>query len=353
MEERNFIVYKHTSPSNKIYIGITCKDPKYRWRNGRGYENNRYFWNAIQKYGWNNFKHEILFTRLTEEEAKLMEQCYISLYDSANPKNGYNHTLGGDGTLGLTTFKGKHHNKESKLKISKSNKISWDNPNRKELQKIKMSDISKKLWKDPEYRKMQSQKSTNMWKNQNFREKIKKAHESPEFIEKKRKNSKKQWENQEFRIKMSEKMKKQNKKLWKDPEYRIKMSEKMKKQSSKQWEDPQYRKKMSENLKTLWENPEFKKMQSEKATKMLTELWKNTEYRNLMKEKNSKKIILLNTNMIFESITDASKFINTDRSNIVKACKGKIKYSGKINGEPARWMYYEDYLKLDDKEEII
>ena len=30
-----------------------------------------------------------------------------------------------------------------------------------------------------------------------------------------------------------------------------------------------------------------------------------------------------------------------------------FKYSGKINGEPARWMYYEDYLKLDDKEGII
>ena len=23
MEERNYIVYKHTSPSNKVYIGIT------------------------------------------------------------------------------------------------------------------------------------------------------------------------------------------------------------------------------------------------------------------------------------------------------------------------------------------
>ena len=28
MEERNYIVYKHTSPSNKVYIGITKQDGK-------------------------------------------------------------------------------------------------------------------------------------------------------------------------------------------------------------------------------------------------------------------------------------------------------------------------------------
>jgi hypothetical protein len=26
-------------------------------------------------------------------------------------------------------------------------------------------------------------------------------------------------------------------------------------------------------------------------------------------------------------------------------CKGKRRCAGKINGEPAKWMYYEDYLK--------
>lgn len=44
----NYIVYKHTSPSDKVYIGITKFDPKYRWlNNGRRYRNQTIFFNAI------------------------------------------------------------------------------------------------------------------------------------------------------------------------------------------------------------------------------------------------------------------------------------------------------------------
>jgi hypothetical protein len=31
-------VYKHTSPSDGVYIGITSDYPLARWRNGRGYD---------------------------------------------------------------------------------------------------------------------------------------------------------------------------------------------------------------------------------------------------------------------------------------------------------------------------
>ena len=54
----NYTVYKHTSPNGKVYIGITCKPTKARWKNGKGYKNNDYFYNAILKYGWENFSHE-------------------------------------------------------------------------------------------------------------------------------------------------------------------------------------------------------------------------------------------------------------------------------------------------------
>ena len=63
------MVYKHTAPNGKVYIGITGFDPKYRWLNGRGYSMQSVFFNAIVKYGWINFKHEILFTDLTKEDA--------------------------------------------------------------------------------------------------------------------------------------------------------------------------------------------------------------------------------------------------------------------------------------------
>lgn len=145
--KNNFVLYKHTSPNNKVYIGITSKKPEYRWNNGKGYKYNKHFYNAIQKYGWDNFEHDILIENLTEEEAKLVEQKYIKLYDSCNPKNGYNISPGGD-TLSLATREklsirtrgkknpmygisrfgeknpmyGKKHKNSTKNKISKANK---------------------------------------------------------------------------------------------------------------------------------------------------------------------------------------------------------------------------------------
>ena len=44
------------------------------------YERNPYFYKAIQKYGWDNFKHEILFSNLTQEEAERYEKNLISEY---------------------------------------------------------------------------------------------------------------------------------------------------------------------------------------------------------------------------------------------------------------------------------
>lgn len=91
----NYCVYKHTGPEGKVYIGITKRKPEKRWNSGRGYESNRYFFRAIQKYGWGNFEHEILESGLTQAEAEEKERYYIRLYDSTNPDNGYNIEAGG------------------------------------------------------------------------------------------------------------------------------------------------------------------------------------------------------------------------------------------------------------------
>ena len=45
--------------------------------NGNNYKSSPYFYSAIQKYGWNSFDHDILFTNLTREEACLKEQELI------------------------------------------------------------------------------------------------------------------------------------------------------------------------------------------------------------------------------------------------------------------------------------
>lgn len=89
-------LYKHTSPSGKVYVGIT-NNTKNRWRTGGiGYKTQTVFWRAITKYGWDSFQHEILETDLPVEEAKRKEIELIKELKSNNPKYGYNQTYGGD-----------------------------------------------------------------------------------------------------------------------------------------------------------------------------------------------------------------------------------------------------------------
>ena len=92
-QKRIYIVYKHTSPIGKHYIGITKQSLENRTQNGNGYSNQKKFYNAIKKYGWNNFTHEILETNLTSDEALKREEYYIKKYNSQ--KNGYNVSSSG------------------------------------------------------------------------------------------------------------------------------------------------------------------------------------------------------------------------------------------------------------------
>lgn len=91
-----FTVYLHRNKTNgKVYVGITSKSPKRRWKNGLGYSDQSLFWRAIVKYGWDNFEHEILFENLTQEEAESLERKLISKYRSNERKFGYNLADGG------------------------------------------------------------------------------------------------------------------------------------------------------------------------------------------------------------------------------------------------------------------
>lgn len=94
-------IYKHTNKINgKCYIGQTCrKNPNERWNNGKGY-NGTIFAKAIEKYGWDNFEHEIIEDGiLSEEKANEREMYWIEYYNSyagVSGGDGYNMTKGGD-----------------------------------------------------------------------------------------------------------------------------------------------------------------------------------------------------------------------------------------------------------------
>lgn len=90
-----FTVYIHIFPNGKVYIGITKQKVNLRWRGGSGYRSQPLMQNAIQKYGWENIKHEIIADGLTQEEACQIEIDLIKQYDSTNREKGYNISFGG------------------------------------------------------------------------------------------------------------------------------------------------------------------------------------------------------------------------------------------------------------------
>lgn len=101
MENKRYTVYMHICPNGKKYIGITKQAPNKRWQNGYGYNTQIYFKRAIDKYGWHNIKHIILFKNFTKEEACNKEIELIKKYKTNNYKYGYNVSSGGDGANGI------------------------------------------------------------------------------------------------------------------------------------------------------------------------------------------------------------------------------------------------------------
>lgn len=107
---RSWCIYKHTLiQTGQVYIGQT-NNIKTRWKPS-AYKNCVKFYNAIQKYGWDNFIHEILIDNLTLEEANKLETQYILKYDSIN--KGFNLNSGGDNKIA---------SQETREKMSKTRK---------------------------------------------------------------------------------------------------------------------------------------------------------------------------------------------------------------------------------------
>lgn len=112
---KSWFVYKHTSPSGKVYIGITCKPrPNDRWEGGSGYTGCTYFMHAINKYGWDNIKHDIILDGIDKAQAVYAERYLIRWYK--NIGMCYNLTDGGDGVIGMKMPE------DAKKKISAANK---------------------------------------------------------------------------------------------------------------------------------------------------------------------------------------------------------------------------------------
>lgn len=67
-----------------------------------------------------------------------------------------------------------------------------------------------------------------------------------------------------------------------------------------------------------------------------------------------KLVICLNTNKIFNNQVEASKFYNVHHCNISKCCRNQQKYTGRHpeTNEPLRWIFYDDYLAMQQNNQI-
>lgn len=142
-----YYLYKHTFPNNKVYIGITGCIPEIRWKNGKGYKTQTLMWKAIQKYSWNNIKHEILLETEDKTFLECEERRYITeVYHSNNPKYGYNIQNGGNysGKASLQEIQkrvkklcGQKRTSEQRKAISEAHKgITISDETKKKLSKI-------------------------------------------------------------------------------------------------------------------------------------------------------------------------------------------------------------------------
>lgn len=133
-----YTVYQHKNKLNgKMYFGITSKNPIERWgSNGANYKSTPHFYSAIQKYGWDNFEHNILRENLTKEEACSIEKEFISRYKTQDRRFGYNVLEGGQASV-------LHKEVREKMSVSMlGNKNGFGHPCSEEKKK-KISDVQK------------------------------------------------------------------------------------------------------------------------------------------------------------------------------------------------------------------
>ena len=98
-------IYKFVNKINKkIYIGQSTnleeryKSHKRNYNNPNSSSFNTHFYNALRKYGFDNFDYEIIIQSesFSKEELNELEIYFIKKFDSFN--SGYNMNIGGNFT---------------------------------------------------------------------------------------------------------------------------------------------------------------------------------------------------------------------------------------------------------------
>ena len=374
----NHYVYEITNLVNgKKYIGkrsCSCSIEQDKYM-GSG----KILKQAEEKYGINNFSKKILKICNTEEEAYLEEQKYIEQTKAYENSNYYNIHFGGNGFLS-SNVKKLWEDEKYRMKVCKSRKEMWENEEyrnkmvllRKEMGakesfKEKVSKASKKRWENEEDRNNQLKRLCEMNKNPYIRAKksnsLKGRKFSNETKEKirmsnigKNLGSKSSLSQPVICLNTGEIFESTrlagNKYNCDNSSISKSCKNVLKKSCGKLNDKPLFWMKLQE-FDAMNESKKIDLINKAQNYKFEMTLEQRKSISNHMKKRCGKnhsmaiKIICLNTLEQFDYIKEATKKYGINNTCISNCCKGKQKFAGKINGEPARWMYYEDYLKLN------
>lgn len=153
------LVYKIVNKINgKVYIGKTTKSLNHRMSRHIYHAKNRVnrkLYDAMNKYGYDNFEIFPLCECGSGEELNDKERAYIEEYKSMSSDFGYNMTSGGDGgpmpresiLKMISKKKGVKLSDETKKKMSDS-KIGKKHGPMSDEQKIKLSESIREKWKN-------------------------------------------------------------------------------------------------------------------------------------------------------------------------------------------------------------
>ena len=324
--ENNYSVYVHTSPSGKMYVGITKQKPEYRWgRNGIKYKT-QVFYRAIEKYGWDNIDHEIIAEHLTKEEAENFEIKLIDKLHTTDPKYGYNITTGGEGGNGLYGEKngryGKPVSEETKKKIRETKRL---NPRKYTEEEIKRkSEKSKEVWAREGYREKMSGKNSPAYGRTGDK------HPLYGKCGKDSATSKKVICLTTGEIYDSAKTASKEKGCNHSKICMCCRNER------------EFCGKDEQGNELLWMYYE------DYLSTPQEEILKKKE-KSLMRkiEEQMNRVVCVNTSEIYRGSSEASRNSNATVSGVSSVCNGKQKSAGKDkNGNPLHWMFYKDYINV-------
>lgn len=308
IEDRCYVVYKHTAPNGKCYIGITCQNPpEKRWKNGKAYRSNKHFTNAIKAYGWDNFEHEILYDKLTKEEAEQKEIELISYYNSTNQNNGYNIENGGS-SIGK-------HSEETKIKISNANKGKKISDEQRRI----MSEQRKGMKLTEEWIRNRTIAQTGLKRSKETKQKISEAVSRAVIC---------------INDRVIYKSLSEASELTNASIYHISSCCHKNRKAAGTDADGNYLYWMfyDDYLSGGYDN----KTNEEIIPKR-------------QRDNRPKSVICLNNMTVYENMATASDETGICKSSISNCCNNKKEYAGRdVNGKPIYWMFYDEYLRTGE-----